>query len=173
MIYNIDRDNLHLSRGSGIGSIFSSIFRGLVPLARNIFSVGKQFAKSDTGQKIIKAAKRTALDTGLDLAHDTLSGEKKLKQAIKSRLNLKQLASKFDDNVKKSFRGGKSRKKMKMRKKITKKKRNICRKNKNKITKRKKKVGRKRVGRKRVGKKLKKYGKKVRLNRKKLLDMWL
>lgn len=170
MIYNIDRDNLHLTRGSGIGSIFSSIFRGLVPIAKNIFSVGKQFAKSDTGQKIIKAAKRTAIDTGLDLAHDTLSGEKKLKQAIKSRLNLKQLASKFDDNVKKSFRGGRKLKKLKMRKKVMKKKKKYrCKKNKIKSGRK----NNKKVAKKKVGKKNKKYGKKVRLNRKKLIDMWL
>ena len=172
MIRNIDRENIYLSRGSGVGSIFSSIFRGLIPLARGLFSVGKTIAKSDTGQKVLKAAKRTALDTGLDLAHDTLSGKKKFKEAVKSRLNFKQLASKFDDNVKKSFTGGKKsvmkkRKYNKKKTKISKKKqkRNWSKKTLKKSRKKNKKYKKKNTRMRR--------GQKVKFNRKQLLDMWI
>jgi len=60
-------------RGSGIGSIFSNIFRKIVPFAKSLFGIGKKVVSSTTGQQVLKAAKRTAIDAGLNIAHDTLN----------------------------------------------------------------------------------------------------
>lgn len=94
-------------RGSGIGSIFSNIFRGLLPLAKKLFSVGKAAAQSPAGRKILKAAKKTALDTGLDIAHDTLEGEN-VKTVAKRKI--KGVGKSFLSNVQKEMKTGGKRK---------------------------------------------------------------
>lgn len=94
-------------RGSGIGSIFSNIFRGLLPLAKKLFSVGKAAAQSPAGRKILKAAKKTALDTGLDIAHDTLEGEN-VKTVAKRKI--KGVGKTFLSNVQKEMKTGGKRK---------------------------------------------------------------
>ena len=43
--------DFYLMRGSGVGSIFSNIFKGLVPLLGKLISVGKKTAQSDIGKK--------------------------------------------------------------------------------------------------------------------------
>lgn len=96
-------------RGSGIGSIFSNIFRGIIPLASKAVNIGRKVISSPTGQKIMKAAKRTAIDAGLDIATDVLQG-KNVKEAAKS--NLKTVGTRFLDNASKEFEtaGGKKKK---------------------------------------------------------------
>lgn len=107
----------YVMRGSGIGSIFSNIFRKLIPLASKIipvasraatkvFNFGKKAAQSRVGQKVIKAAKKTAFDTGVSIAQDTLEG-KTLKKAARQRM--KEAGTKFVDNVEHQFKGGKWR----------------------------------------------------------------
>ena len=97
----------YVMRGSGIGSIFSNIFRGLIPLAKKLFTVGKTVAQSPAGRKILKAAKRTAMETGLDIAHDTLEGQNLNSVANK---NLKRVGKTFLSNVKKEMKPKKKNK---------------------------------------------------------------
>lgn len=96
-------------RGSGIGSIFSNIFRKIVPFAKKLFGLGKKVVSSTTGQQVLKAAKRTAIDAGLNIAHDTLNGVP-LKTAAKR--GLKKAKTDFSMNVDKELQGGKKRKKI-------------------------------------------------------------
>lgn len=105
----IHRSDQYLMRGSGIGSIFSNIFRGIIPLASKAVNIGRKVISSPTGQKIMKAAKRTAIDAGLDIATDVLQG-KNVKEAAKS--NLKTVGTRFLDNASKEFEtaGGKKKK---------------------------------------------------------------
>lgn len=100
----VHESDLYVMRGSGVGSIFSNVFRKLIPL-------GVRFLKSDVGQniiraikpeKVIKAAKRTAIDAGLDFAHDVLKGENVGKTLKKE---FKKLGPDFIDNYNK---GGKT-----------------------------------------------------------------
>ena len=82
---DIHRSDQYYMRGSGIGSIFSTIYRGLIPLAKNVLNTGMRFAKSKTGKKILKTAKRTALDAGLNIANDALQGEN-IKESVQKRM---------------------------------------------------------------------------------------
>ena len=100
----------YLMRGAGIGSIFSNIFRGLVPILGKLITVGKQSAKSEIGKSVIKAAKRSALDAGLNIAHDTLKG-KKLKDVGKE--NAKRIGTNFVKNLEHELKKGKGIKRKK------------------------------------------------------------
>jgi hypothetical protein len=121
-----------VQRGSGIGSIFSNIFKKLIPLGAKLFNIGRKAAKSTVGQHVIKAAKRTALQSGLDLANDVLDG-KSLKSSLKSRLG--EAPGKFAKEVRKGGGGGKrSRKSSKTKKKKMTKKTGTKKKKKKKKT---------------------------------------
>lgn len=80
----IHQSELYHMRGSGVGSIFSTIFRRLIPIASNMFGFGKQVLQTKTGQKVLQAVKRPALQAGLDIARDALDGENVVK-SIKKR----------------------------------------------------------------------------------------
>ena len=71
----VHESELYRLRGGGVGAIFSSIYRALVPLASSIFKVGSKIVTSKSGQKVLKAAKRSAVQAGLDVAQDALRGE--------------------------------------------------------------------------------------------------
>ena len=73
-------------RGSGIGSLFSNIFRGLIPIAKGLFNVGKKVVASPSGQRIMKAAKDSAIEAGIDLAHDALQGNN-IKEATSKHIS--------------------------------------------------------------------------------------
>lgn len=114
---NVHESELYTMRGAGIGSFFSSLFRGLIPLANNLFKVGTRAARSEAGQRVLSAAKRTAIDAGLDIAHDTLKG-KNLKQAAKKHLANagEKMVSVLDEEiVQRRRRGGQNPKKKKKR----------------------------------------------------------
>jgi hypothetical protein len=64
--------NPYLQRGSGIGSIFSGLFRAAVPV---LSSVGKSLFGSDAAKAVGKSIADTALRSGLSLAGDALSGQ--------------------------------------------------------------------------------------------------
>ena len=80
----IHHSDLYHMRGSGIGSVFSSIFRTLVPIAKSIFGFTTRAAASPIGQQVMRAAKRSAVKAGIDLAQDTLAGEN-VGKSIKKR----------------------------------------------------------------------------------------
>jgi len=103
----VHQSDVLLMRGSGIGSIFTNIFRGLIPFAKQIFSVGKKVAKSNTGQSLIKSAKNHAIKAGLDIATDALQG-KNIKQAAKKSLKRagQDLVTDVSEELMKKTRGG-------------------------------------------------------------------
>jgi len=78
----VHKSELYHMRGSGVGSIFSSIFRTLIPIASTMFGMGKQVLETKTGQKVLEAVRKPALQAGLDIAKDALDGENVVK-AIK------------------------------------------------------------------------------------------
>jgi len=92
----IHQSELYHMRGSGVGAIFSSIFRNLIPIASSVFGLGKQVLETKAGQKVLQAVKRPALQAGLDIASDALEGENVLK-SIKKRG--KQAGAKVVENV--------------------------------------------------------------------------
>ena len=68
-----------LQRGRGIGSIFSSIFRSILPIGRKILN-------SDTTKLLGKSVGKSLKEAAVGTALDALEG-KNLKQAAQSRLN--------------------------------------------------------------------------------------
>lgn len=61
----------YIQRGRGLGSFFKSIIRTVLPA---LSSVGKAIIKSPTTSRILKTAKRSAIDAGLNVASDVLEG---------------------------------------------------------------------------------------------------
>lgn len=94
-------------RGAGIGSFFTNIFKGLIPLASKLFKVGAKAAKTPLGKSIINSAKKTAIDAGLDIAQDALAGEN---IGVSTKKRVKQhgekLASKIGEEIMKKKTGG-------------------------------------------------------------------
>ena len=112
----VHHSELYHMRGSGIGGIFSSIFRTLVPIAKTIFGIGKRAASSPVGQQVLKAAKRSAVKAGLDIAQDALAGEnvgKSIKKRAKQAGNqlLEDIESGRGRGRGKAAKGGKASKK--------------------------------------------------------------
>ena len=68
-----------IQRGKGLGSLLSSLFRKVVPA---ITSIGKSIIKSPVAKNVLSAAKDAAIDAGLNLASDVVSGKN-----LKSSLN--------------------------------------------------------------------------------------
>jgi hypothetical protein len=88
--YRIIHRGPRTQRGSGLGSIFASLFRGLVPLIKTGSKIavksGAQFVKSPVGKRIIKSAKKELVKSGTSLASDIAKGEnvgKSLKKNLK------------------------------------------------------------------------------------------
>ena len=62
----------YIQRGRGIGGVLSSMFKSVVP-ALQVF--GKNLLASPTTQDILKTAKQSTLQAGLNIAKDTLGGK--------------------------------------------------------------------------------------------------
>lgn len=108
----IHRSELYHMRGSGVGAIFSQLFRRLLPFAS---SLARKAINSPTGAKIMQSAKRNALKAGLDVTRDALAGEN-LKQSVKRRVKEAGKSIVHDMGGKKGKKKGKKGKK---KKKIT------------------------------------------------------
>ena len=61
--------------GAGIGSVFSKLFSNVVPIVKSIFNVGKQAAATPLGQAVIRDAKKTAMQAGLNVVNDAMEGK--------------------------------------------------------------------------------------------------
>ena len=102
----IHQSELDMQRGAGIGQVFTNIFRRLLPLAKSLFSVGKQAAKTSTGQRVLKVARDSAFQAGLNVANDALQGEKVTK-ALRKRT--KEAGQKVIQSALERGRGGTKR----------------------------------------------------------------
>ena len=78
---------LHWQRGSGIGSLFSGIFRGLMPVAKSTIKTIGRVAKSAPIKSVGKALKKEATRAAVETAIEALEGQpvgRKAKQRLKS-----------------------------------------------------------------------------------------
>ena len=71
--------------GRGLGTIFSTIFRKVAPIARTLFNVGKRLFKSAPVQRVAKSAADSALDSGVRVIDDVVQG-KNLKDSLKENI---------------------------------------------------------------------------------------
>ena len=74
-----------LQKGRGIGSVFSSLFRTLLPIGKAVIkstpSIIKSTARSPIGRKLKRSAKKLALDTAKNLI-ETGDIKKTLKKSV-------------------------------------------------------------------------------------------
>ena len=74
-----------LQKGRGIGSVFSSLFRTLLPIGKAVIkstpSIIKSTAKSPIGRKLKRSAKKLALNTAKKLI-ETGDINKTLKKSV-------------------------------------------------------------------------------------------
>ena len=78
---------LRWQRGSGIGSLFSGIFRGLMPVARSAVKTIGRVARSAPIRSAGKALKKEATKAAVETALEALEGQpvgRKAKQRLKS-----------------------------------------------------------------------------------------
>lgn len=73
----------HVQRGRGVGSTLSAMFKDVFPAAQII---GKKVLASPLTKKVLKTAKRSAVDAGLQIAKDVLHG-KKLKESLNENVS--------------------------------------------------------------------------------------
>ena len=78
---------LRWQRGSGIGSLFSGIFRGLMPVARSAVKTIGRVARSTPIRSAGRALKKEATKAAVETALEALEGQpvgRKAKQRLKS-----------------------------------------------------------------------------------------
>lgn len=63
----------YIQRGRGFGSALSSMFKGVFPAMQVL---GQRLFSSPTTQKLLKTAKQSAIEGGLNVATDVLQGKK-------------------------------------------------------------------------------------------------
>lgn len=71
--------------GRGIGSILSSFWRLLAPLAKRLFKFGGKAVTSKTAKRIGKTVASTALEKGVSAVNDAISGEP-IKDTVKKHI---------------------------------------------------------------------------------------
>lgn len=81
---------LYVSRGAGIGSIFSSIYSSVVPLIRSVLKVGGKAARSQLGRAVLKDAKKTAMKAGINVVGDALQGKNVIRSSKSAIKNARQ-----------------------------------------------------------------------------------
>ena len=64
--------NGHGPRGSGFGSILSSLFKTIIPV---VSKIGRSFISSDITKSALRGVKNAAIESGVSLATDVLRGE--------------------------------------------------------------------------------------------------
>ena len=73
------RSKQFIQRGNGIGNIFSSLARWLVPAAKKVIktvgSVGKKIISNPTVQHVANTAKNEAIRVATDMAANAIAGE--------------------------------------------------------------------------------------------------
>lgn len=109
-----------LQRGQGIGSIFGSLFRSVIPAAQFL---GRAIMGSPVTKNVLDVAKKSAIQSGLQLAQDVLGGEN-VKESVKKGLG--RVGGDIGENLKKSMVG--SGRKRKITIKNTKTKKTCCKK---------------------------------------------
>lgn len=107
--------------GRGIGSLFSGLFKALIPMGKTAVKIGKKFIKNPVVKNLVKEAKNTALQTGLHMATNILEN-KNVSEGVKNDINKGK--QKMADTLKQVSKGAKRKqesapKKKKKRRKKT------------------------------------------------------
>ena len=103
-----------LQKGRGIGGVFNSLFRTLLPIGKAVLKsspkIIKSTAKSPLGRKLRKSAKKAALNTAKNLieSDDIKQTLKKCiddsKQEVSNALNSSKSSRKGKENIQSHFK---------------------------------------------------------------------
>ena len=69
----------YIQRGRGLGNFLGSLYKSMLPVVKTI---GGQIASSPITKNVLKTAKRSAKEAGLNIATDVLSGKKKFAASL-------------------------------------------------------------------------------------------
>ena len=97
-------------QGAGIGSLFSGIFRGLMPVAKSAISTIGKVAKINVVKSAGRTLKKAALETALDALDNKPVGER-AKQRLKSATRSILLNAANKSDKKENIPSSKKRKK--------------------------------------------------------------
>jgi hypothetical protein len=75
----------YIQRGRGLGSFLGSLLTGAKEVGRKIIS-------SPIAQDVLKAAKKSAIEAGINVATDTLRGKKKFSSSVRDNLSVAKSA---------------------------------------------------------------------------------
>jgi hypothetical protein len=122
--YNRRLDNVQIfpydryyNRGQGVGSLLSSLYSTMVPLVKSALRIGSKALNSPVGRAVKEAAKRTALEAGMNVVNAGLEGKNVLASA---KQELSKARTSFKDRLKNipiGGRAGGAKKKKKTKKK--------------------------------------------------------
>jgi Na+-translocating ferredoxin:NAD+ oxidoreductase RnfC subunit len=87
-------------RGAGIGSVFTNVFRGVVPLFRSLIRTGAKVSRGKVARKALSAAKKSGVKAGIRIIGDALKGENVVQSAKKRS---KQAAQEMSSAIAKSI----------------------------------------------------------------------
>jgi len=96
--------------GAGLGSSFSRLYSAFTPVVRGTIDIGRRASQTQLGQELITDAKKVAMQAGLNVVSDALSGkniassarrelkkaEKRMLSTVGKRVALKVLAKAND-----------------------------------------------------------------------------
>jgi len=116
--YYVDDTAYH--RGTGIGSIFHSIFSSIVPFVKSAFRVGSKTVgkalRSDAGRSLKRELKRHATSAALNVASDALQGKNVL---ASSKKNVTRVSKEMGKHIEDISRKNLSRPSQAKKKKIS------------------------------------------------------
>jgi len=79
MVFRVVHRGPLLQRGNGLGSLFRSLFKAVIPLAksgaRTLMNTGIKAAKSSTGRKLVGAMKKEVKKSGIKALGNLITGE--------------------------------------------------------------------------------------------------
>lgn len=93
-----------IQAGQGLGSIFRSVMRGLIPVAKATAQTVGRVAKSRTGKAVGRALKEAALNTTLDVIEGEKVGASAQQRLKKATKDLVQHAVKVNERKRKRTR---------------------------------------------------------------------
>lgn len=76
----------NVQNGRGLGSILSTIFRKIAPLAKTLVTTGQRILTSKPAQQVIETGKQSLAKAGVQVADDIFQG-KNVKQSVKEHLS--------------------------------------------------------------------------------------
>ena len=93
--------NFRQMKGGGIGAVFASIFKTLVPVFKGLFRAGSAAIKTPMGQAIKQETIKSGLNAGINVVGDALRGKNVL---ASSKNRIKEQAAQLPSNIERAVK---------------------------------------------------------------------